>query len=117
MMFSVLPLSLFAFKLVKLVHLYASRVGANIRQTLAAALAGLALSHTDRRRGGQRHCSRATSRSSARRRASNRTRLIEGFAAARSRDRLADRHGARGHGPHAADSRSARAWSSAFPKS
>jgi hypothetical protein len=31
---------------VKLSHLYASRVGANIRQTLAAALAGLALSHT-----------------------------------------------------------------------
>jgi hypothetical protein len=31
---------------VKLAHLYAARVGANIRQTLAAALAGLALSHT-----------------------------------------------------------------------
>ncbi|GFE88101.1 glycosyltransferase [Steroidobacter agaridevorans] len=45
MMFSVLPLALFAFKLAKLAHLYASRVGANIRQTLAAALAGLALSH------------------------------------------------------------------------
>jgi cellulose synthase/poly-beta-1,6-N-acetylglucosamine synthase-like glycosyltransferase len=45
-MFSVLPLTLFTFKLVKLAHLYASRVGANIRQTLAAALAGLALSHT-----------------------------------------------------------------------
>ena len=45
-MFSVLPLSLFTFKLVKLAHLYASRVGANIRQTLAAAIAGLALSHT-----------------------------------------------------------------------
>ncbi|HEX7114677.1 MAG TPA: glycosyltransferase [Steroidobacter sp.] len=45
-MFSALPLSLFAFKLVKLAHLYASRVGASIRQTLAAALAGLALSHT-----------------------------------------------------------------------
>jgi exo-beta-1,3-glucanase (GH17 family)/cellulose synthase/poly-beta-1,6-N-acetylglucosamine synthase-like glycosyltransferase len=46
LMFSVLPLSLFAFKLIKLVHLYQSRVGANVRQTLAAALAGLALSHT-----------------------------------------------------------------------
>jgi exo-beta-1,3-glucanase (GH17 family)/cellulose synthase/poly-beta-1,6-N-acetylglucosamine synthase-like glycosyltransferase len=46
MMFSVLPLTLFAFKLAKLAHLYSSRVGANIRQTLAAALAGLALSHT-----------------------------------------------------------------------
>jgi cellulose synthase/poly-beta-1,6-N-acetylglucosamine synthase-like glycosyltransferase len=46
MMFSALPLALFAFKLAKLAHLYSSRVGANIRQTLAAALAGLALSHT-----------------------------------------------------------------------
>lgn len=45
-MFSVLPLALFTFKLVKLAHLYASRIGANIRQTLAAAIAGLALSHT-----------------------------------------------------------------------
>ncbi|HEY0684034.1 MAG TPA: glycosyltransferase [Steroidobacter sp.] len=44
-MFSVLPLALFAFKMAKLAHLYSSRVGANIRQTLAAALAGLALSH------------------------------------------------------------------------
>jgi len=44
--FSVLPLSLFTFKLIKLVHLYTSRVGANIRQTFAAAFAGLALSHT-----------------------------------------------------------------------
>lgn len=46
MMFSALPLTLFAFKLAKLGHLYSARVGANIRQTLAAALAGLALSHT-----------------------------------------------------------------------
>jgi len=45
-MFSILPLSLFTFKLVKLAHLYVSRVGANLRQTFAAALAGLALSHT-----------------------------------------------------------------------
>ncbi|HEX2494279.1 MAG TPA: glycosyltransferase [Steroidobacter sp.] len=45
-MFSVLPLALFTFKLAKLAHLYTSRIGANIRQTLAAALAGLALSHT-----------------------------------------------------------------------
>jgi cellulose synthase/poly-beta-1,6-N-acetylglucosamine synthase-like glycosyltransferase len=44
--FSVLPLSLFAFKLVKMVHLYHTRVGANLRQTLAAGLAGLSLSHT-----------------------------------------------------------------------
>jgi exo-beta-1,3-glucanase (GH17 family)/cellulose synthase/poly-beta-1,6-N-acetylglucosamine synthase-like glycosyltransferase len=46
MMFSMLPLTLFTFKLVKLAHLYVSRVGANIRQTCAAAIAGLALSHT-----------------------------------------------------------------------
>ena len=46
LMFSVLPLSLFTFKLVKLVHLYQTRVGANVRQTIAAALAGLALAHT-----------------------------------------------------------------------
>jgi hypothetical protein len=46
MMFSVLPLSLFAFKIVKLVHLYRSAVGANVRQTIAAAVAGLALAHT-----------------------------------------------------------------------
>jgi exo-beta-1,3-glucanase (GH17 family)/cellulose synthase/poly-beta-1,6-N-acetylglucosamine synthase-like glycosyltransferase len=45
-MFSLLPLALFSFKLMKLTHLYASRIGANLRQTFAAALAGLALSHT-----------------------------------------------------------------------
>jgi exo-beta-1,3-glucanase (GH17 family)/cellulose synthase/poly-beta-1,6-N-acetylglucosamine synthase-like glycosyltransferase len=46
MLFSFLPLALFTFKLAKLVHLYTTRVGANLRQTFAAALAGLALSHT-----------------------------------------------------------------------
>lgn len=46
MMFSVLPLSLFVFKLFKMIYLYRSRVKANLRQTLAAAVAGLALSHT-----------------------------------------------------------------------
>lgn len=46
MMYSVLPLSLFTFKLAKLAHLYQVRVGANIRQTVAAAIAGLALTHT-----------------------------------------------------------------------
>jgi hypothetical protein len=46
LMFSLLPLSLFVFKLVKLLHLYRTRVGANLRQTLAAALAGLGLAHT-----------------------------------------------------------------------
>jgi exo-beta-1,3-glucanase (GH17 family)/cellulose synthase/poly-beta-1,6-N-acetylglucosamine synthase-like glycosyltransferase len=45
-MYSVLPLSLFTFKLAKLVHLYRVRVGASVRQTLAAAVAGLALTHT-----------------------------------------------------------------------
>jgi hypothetical protein len=45
-MYSVLPLSLFTFKLAKLMHLYRVRVGANLRQTLAAAIAGLALTHT-----------------------------------------------------------------------
>jgi len=45
-MYSVLPLSLFTFKLAKLVHLYRVRVGANFRQTVAAAIAGLALQHT-----------------------------------------------------------------------
>jgi cellulose synthase/poly-beta-1,6-N-acetylglucosamine synthase-like glycosyltransferase len=44
--FSILPLLLFTFKLVKLLHLYVTRVRANLRQTFAAALAGLALSHT-----------------------------------------------------------------------
>ena len=73
-MFSVLPLALFTFKLVKLAHLYASRVGANIRQTLAAALAGLALSHTIGVAVVKGAASRATSRSSARPRASSRTR-------------------------------------------
>ena len=45
-MYSVLPLSLFTFKLAKLAHLYHVRVGASYRQTLAAAIAGLALTHT-----------------------------------------------------------------------
>jgi exo-beta-1,3-glucanase (GH17 family)/cellulose synthase/poly-beta-1,6-N-acetylglucosamine synthase-like glycosyltransferase len=46
LMYSVLPLSLFTFKLAKLVHLYRVSVGANLRQTVAAAVAGLALTHT-----------------------------------------------------------------------
>ncbi len=46
MVFSMLPLSLFMFKLVKLVHLYTRRVGMNTRQTIAAAVSGLALAHT-----------------------------------------------------------------------
>src|SRR2546430_17355601 len=45
-MYSVLPLSLFTFKLAKLAHLYQVRAGANVRQPLAAAIAGLAFTHT-----------------------------------------------------------------------
>ena len=45
-MFSVLPLSLFVFKLAKLMHLYRVRVGAGVRQTIAACIAGLGLAHT-----------------------------------------------------------------------
>ncbi len=44
--FSVLPLSLFVFKLAKLMHLYRVRVGAGFRQTVAACIAGLGLAHT-----------------------------------------------------------------------
>jgi len=40
------PLVLFGFKVAKLVYLYRARVGATRVQTAAAALAGLALSHT-----------------------------------------------------------------------
>ncbi|MFO0333551.1 MAG: glycosyltransferase [Pseudomonadota bacterium] len=44
--FSVLPLTLFVFKLAKLMHLYRVRVGAGVRQALAASIAGLGLAHT-----------------------------------------------------------------------
>jgi len=43
--FAVLPLTLFAFKVSKMFFLYRLRVQANWRQSLAAGLAGLALSH------------------------------------------------------------------------
>ena len=46
LMFSMLPLSLFVFKLAKMLCLYRVRVKASLRQTVAAAMAGLALSHT-----------------------------------------------------------------------
>lgn len=46
LIFSVLPLILFVFKLGKLIYLYRTRVGTSIRQTAAAAIAGLALTHT-----------------------------------------------------------------------
>jgi exo-beta-1,3-glucanase (GH17 family)/cellulose synthase/poly-beta-1,6-N-acetylglucosamine synthase-like glycosyltransferase len=44
--FSLLPLSLFVFKVSKLFYLYHTRVGSSLTQTLAAAVAGLGLSHT-----------------------------------------------------------------------
>jgi len=46
MAFSALPLVLFAFKGAKLLYLYRTSVQATVRQTVAAAVAGLALSHT-----------------------------------------------------------------------
>ncbi len=46
LVFSLLPLAFFSFKLAKLIYLYRSRVNASVGQTIAAALAGLALAHT-----------------------------------------------------------------------
>ncbi len=43
---AMIPLVLFAFKVTKSLFLYRRRVDATLRQSLAAALAGLALSHT-----------------------------------------------------------------------
>jgi ABC-type uncharacterized transport system permease subunit len=44
--FSFVPLAFFTFKLGKIIYVYRTRVGATIMQTVAAAVAGLALSHT-----------------------------------------------------------------------
>ncbi len=44
--FALLPLSLFGFRVAKLVHLYRRCVGVGLRETLAAGVAGLALTHT-----------------------------------------------------------------------
>jgi exo-beta-1,3-glucanase (GH17 family)/cellulose synthase/poly-beta-1,6-N-acetylglucosamine synthase-like glycosyltransferase len=45
--FSVLPLALFTFKVAKVIYIYrGARIVGTIKQTVAAALAGLALSHT-----------------------------------------------------------------------
>jgi exo-beta-1,3-glucanase (GH17 family)/cellulose synthase/poly-beta-1,6-N-acetylglucosamine synthase-like glycosyltransferase len=45
--FSILPLALFCFKVIKVLYLYrGAQVVGTVRQTLAAMLAGLALSHT-----------------------------------------------------------------------
>lgn len=46
LIFSALPLSLFCFKMGKLIYLYQVRIRVSVLQTLAAALAGLSLSHT-----------------------------------------------------------------------
>ncbi len=46
MAFALLPMSLFAFKLAKLIHLYLTRVGGGWRHAIGASLAGLALTHT-----------------------------------------------------------------------
>ena len=43
---SIMPLTLFVFKVGKMIYLYRTRVGATAGQTLASALAGLSLSHT-----------------------------------------------------------------------
>ncbi len=43
---SAVPLAFFVFKMAKMFYLYRSRVKATITQTLASAVAGLALSHT-----------------------------------------------------------------------
>ena len=46
LIFAILPLALFVFKVGKLVYLYRTRVRATSLQTMAAALAGLSLTHT-----------------------------------------------------------------------
>ena len=102
-MFSVLPLALFAFKLVKLAHLYSSRVGANIRQTFAAALAGLALSHTIGLAvvKGADHAQRTVLPHAE---AHSRTASAKGFAAARQETSASCAVAARGYRTDAADS-------------
>jgi hypothetical protein len=44
--FAILPLSLFCFKIAKIIYLYRTTVNASMKQTISAAWAGLALSHT-----------------------------------------------------------------------
>ncbi len=46
LMLSILPLVFFVFKISKMFFLYRGQVGTNLRQVLASAIAGLALSHT-----------------------------------------------------------------------
>jgi cellulose synthase/poly-beta-1,6-N-acetylglucosamine synthase-like glycosyltransferase len=44
--FAILPLTLFCFKMAKIVYLYRTAVNASMKHTISAAFAGLALSHT-----------------------------------------------------------------------
>jgi exo-beta-1,3-glucanase (GH17 family)/cellulose synthase/poly-beta-1,6-N-acetylglucosamine synthase-like glycosyltransferase len=44
--FAILPLSLFCFKIAKIIYLYRTAVNASLKHTVSAAWAGLALSHT-----------------------------------------------------------------------
>lgn len=44
--FAILPLSLFCFKIAKIIYLYRTTVNATLRHTISAAVAGLALSHS-----------------------------------------------------------------------
>lgn len=46
LLLTIMPMSLFIFKLVKMLYLYRKRVRASIWQTIASAVAGLSLSHT-----------------------------------------------------------------------
>lgn len=46
LIFAILPLTLFAFKVGKILFLYRRTVGVNLRDAMFAALAGLSLSHT-----------------------------------------------------------------------
>ena len=102
-MYSVLPLSLFTFKLAKLVHLYRVRVGANVRQTLAAAIAGLG-AHAHHRHGrGEGPAHHAASRSSARPSKASSSGLLHALAAAREETPHDDRAaglGLGGRAPH-----------------
>ena len=46
LLLTVMPMSLFIFKLAKMLYLYRKRLGASLGQTIASAIAGLSLSHT-----------------------------------------------------------------------
>jgi hypothetical protein len=44
--FAILPLTLFCFKIAKIIYLYRTTVNASLLHTISAAIAGLALSHS-----------------------------------------------------------------------